>query len=184
MRNNIILHLINKEELTCDDITIMDGFVQAENIIIPASSIVYIQFPQENIHEQEPIAVVTPVNRKQFNDDIRRQLWEELKAVNHKALFSGREITQEDMKNHEIVTVDHIIPIAKGGTNDMENLTLEFKDENTKKGNMMPLDYMKSKGCANTYNITVHTLRQGKHISKEKFKRLLQQGVYGTKKKK
>lgn len=50
----------------------------------------------------------------------------------------GRKI-----KNLEDLTVDHIVPIAKGGENVIENYQLAHKACNEAKGSMLPKEHVK-----------------------------------------
>ena len=59
-----------------------------------------------------------------------------------KCCHCGRKLALTD-KNYEKITVEHVIPISKGGTNDDINLVALCEDCNKKKSNMVihPLDY-------------------------------------------
>lgn len=70
--------------------------------------------------------------RKLFTYEERKSI---LKSSYGICAHCGKKLTTKTM------TVEHIIPISRGGTNDMENLTALCKECNKKKGNMLYLPY-------------------------------------------
>ena len=60
-----------------------------------------------------------------------------------KCCHCGRKLTLTD-KNYKKITVEHIIPISKGGTNEDKNLVALCEECNKAKGNqvIMPEDYL------------------------------------------
>ena len=98
-------------------------------------------------------------------------LWQELESCGYVAMYSGRVIHREDVENGDLIMIEHIVPTAKGGTNDLDNLTLEYKDFNAKKGCMPPRAVMKTRKKAEQrrYNRTVNELYAKGIISKTKY---------------
>lgn len=98
-------------------------------------------------------------------------LWQELESCGYVAMYSGRFIHREDVENGDLIMIEHIVPTAKGGTNDLDNLTLEYKDFNAKKGCMPPRAFMKTlkKSEQRRYNRTVTELYTKGIISKTKY---------------
>lgn len=67
----------------------------------------------------------------------------------------GRKI-----KDLEDLTVDHIVPLAKGGKNVIENYQLAHKACNEEKGSMMPDEFMRQLKC-NRRRILLMRIRKG-----------------------
>lgn len=65
---------------------------------------------------------------------IRRKLYA---RQNGKCAYCGRH------RNHKYMTVDHIIPLSKGGTNDIGNLQCVCKKCNSLKDDMMPEEFVR-----------------------------------------
>lgn len=164
---NVVFHLHNRQELSLkkSSCQIKDGICRSESCFIPCSEILYITSPWAN----------SKTKRKQFDLETREQLWEELKQCEHRALFSGRVITKKDLENTSLVTIEHIIPLSCGGTNDLDNLTLEFVDINSKRGCLLPSQYKKklSKAERKRYNHDIALLWGNRAISKDKYLNLI-----------
>lgn len=67
----------------------------------------------------------------------------------------GRKI-----KDLDDLTVDHIVPLAEGGVNAIENYQLAHKSCNEKKGSMMPDEFMWQLKC-NRRRILLMRIRKG-----------------------
>lgn len=63
---------------------------------------------------------------------IKRRIWE---LQNEKCVYCGRRRQLKHM------TIDHIIPLSKGGTNDEENIRCSCKMCNRLKDNMLPMEF-------------------------------------------
>ena len=61
------------------------------------------------------------------------------KFLNSKCYLTGRNIDFNDTKSFEI---DHIIPVSKGGSNELSNAEIACKDANQSKGSMLLEDYL------------------------------------------
>jgi len=59
-----------------------------------------------------------------------------LKAQNYRCAYSGRELTPET------ASVDHKLPVSRGGTNDLDNLAIVHVDVNTAKAAMTLDEYL------------------------------------------
>lgn len=59
---------------------------------------------------------------------LRQQL---LKRDGNKCFYTGKEMKPED------ITLEHLVPLSKGGKNNLHNLVLCCKEENIKMGNKM-----------------------------------------------
>jgi 5-methylcytosine-specific restriction endonuclease McrA len=60
-----------------------------------------------------------------------REIANLLERQGHKCALTGRKLTPE------IANIDHIIPLAKGGTHSIENLQIVHKDVNRAKNLML-----------------------------------------------
>lgn len=70
--------------------------------------------------------------RKTFPHDTRKMIYDRAKG---RCELCGRKILFEDM------TLDHIQPLAKGGSNDVDNLAATCYQCNLLKGNILPEDF-------------------------------------------
>lgn len=159
---NLTLHLRDKKEIEVkkSEIVLTDGICCTENLYIPCSEVLYISVPKI-----PKINLPSPLSN-------RMKLWKELESCGYVAMFSGRTIRIEDLNNCDLITIEHIVPIAKDGSNDIDNLTLEYKDINARKGCMMPRTYIKTLNRTEQrrYNRTVMELYRKGVISKTKYK--------------
>lgn len=71
--------------------------------------------------------------RIHYSEDVRRDIYNK---YNGKCALCGRYILYEDM------TLDHIIPLSKGGADEVENLQACCYIDNQFKGNINPDDFM------------------------------------------
>lgn len=69
---------------------------------------------------------------KLIEPHIKRQIWE---RQNEKCAYCGQR------KQLKRMTVDHIIPLSKGGTDDIENLQCTCKKCNRLKDDMLPHEF-------------------------------------------
>lgn len=84
----------------------------------------------------------TKAERKEFGDRIvkkftNKELREKLEA-NPYCYLSGKKIDLMDSKQYSL---DHIVPLSKGGTSDIENCGLASFDANQMKSNFMLDEY-------------------------------------------
>lgn len=70
--------------------------------------------------------------RKLIEPHIKRMIWE---RQNEKCAYCGRR------KQLKHTTIDHIIPLSKGGTDDIDNLQCTCKMCNRLKDNMLPHEF-------------------------------------------
>lgn len=63
------------------------------------------------------------------------------KNSNYKCFYCGKSL--EDMTNDKSYTIDHKIPITKGGSNDEENLVISCRSCNSRKGTKTHNQYIK-----------------------------------------
>lgn len=73
------------------------------------------------------------LKRKNFSSGVRELLY---KKANGCCELCGRKMLLENM------TVDHVIPLAQGGSNDICNLAAVCKPCNLFKGSILPADFM------------------------------------------
>lgn len=67
------------------------------------------------------------VDKQHLNKEFEGLVIEKLKGQNYKCVYCGVDIKEN-------FSIDHIIPLSKGGTNHIENIDLVCKPCNTKKG--------------------------------------------------
>lgn len=118
------------------------------------------------------------------NDIIRYKLYEELRIIGYKDLYTNKYIQKEQLFTQE-VNVEHIIPKARLFDDSFSNKTIIFRGENIKKGikgNKTGLEYMESeygKEASEDYKHRVELLYQAnlknkeEGISKAKYQKLL-----------
>lgn len=63
---------------------------------------------------------------------VKRRIWE---SQNEKCAYCGQR------RGLGCMTIDHVIPLSKGGTNDEENLRCACKRCNKFKDSMMPMEF-------------------------------------------
>lgn len=107
-------------------------------------------------------AVVEKSERISFNKTTRKEVYR--KSEGH-CMLCGKFVDYEDF------TVDHIVPLAKGGTNDISNLQCACKRCNTIKQDIMPDELIEVLTEMIEYDI-----KKNKHsVSKRLFKVLLKE---------
>lgn len=60
--------------------------------------------------------------------------WRVIEAAGHRCTYCGRHVSQLDPELSEYIHVDHIVPVARGGTDDLENLVCSCSTCNLGKG--------------------------------------------------
>tara|TARA_R100000306_G_scaffold50332_1_gene47404 strand:- start:1429 stop:5613 length:4185 start_codon:yes stop_codon:yes gene_type:complete len=75
------------------------------------------------------------------NDIVKYKLWEELKPLGHKTIFSNRYIEKKDIFSKKI-DVEHILPKALIFDDSFSNKTLCYREVNIKKANRTALDFI------------------------------------------
>ena len=108
-------------------------------------------------------------------DILRYRLYEELKPLGYKTLYSGQYIPKDRLFSNSI-DIEHIIPQALMFDDSYSNKTLEFSDVNRDKGKETAFDYVSRKyGPAelDAYKLRVHELYSHEVISARKRDRLL-----------
>ena len=67
--------------------------------------------------------------------DLRKTRWWQQKTSSGKCYYCGKKVV---FKN---ITMDHLVPIARGGRSTKDNLVPACKDCNNKKKSMLPLEW-------------------------------------------
>ncbi len=113
-------------------------------------------------------AANTGLTNPSKNDVLRYQLWDK---AGEKCVYSGKKIRKEDVFNHNITQVDHIIPRARFFDDSAANKVLVFTEENKAKSDKTAYDYMKSKGpeALESYKKDIACFKD----QKQKYKHLL-----------
>jgi CRISPR-associated endonuclease Csn1 len=83
---------------------------------------------------------------KHYNKNLKKyarkiMLWEEQEKLD---IYSGKAIGFDDIFSNK-VDIDHIIPQSLGGLSVKHNLVLAHRDENIKKSNQLPIDFVVDK---------------------------------------
>lgn len=115
------------------------------------------------------------------NDIIRYKLYEELKNIGYKELYTNEYIPREILFSKQI-DIDHIIPQSRLFDDSFSNKTLTFRQINLKKGNRTAFDFIESdygeeklsefqKRVDDLYQLKIKSKEEG--ISKAKYEKLL-----------
>lgn len=172
---NIVCHLQNRQELqlTKSSCKIKDGICCADSFFIPCSEILYVT---ATLKGEVPVQDAKPkVRRKTVSYQEKHKLWQELKACGYRAPFSGRPISESDLANGNLITIEHIVPLARNGSDSFENMTLEFAEINNKRGSLLPSEYKKNlqKAEQKRYNKDIALLWKKKSVSKKKYQNFI-----------
>ncbi|UMB59232.1 type II CRISPR RNA-guided endonuclease Cas9 [Lutibacter sp. A80] len=110
------------------------------------------------------------------NDVIRYKLWQELAPLGYKTIFTGKEISPQQLFSKEI-DIEHIIPKALLFDDSFSNKTLAFKKINLQKRDRTALDFIEEdfNDQVDNFKSRVETLfNKGKGlISNGKYKKML-----------
>ena len=109
------------------------------------------------------------------NDVVRYRLYEELKDLGYKTVFTNQYIPKEKLFSKEI-DIEHIIPKALLFDDSFSNKTLAYKKINLQKRDRTALDFIENdfNGDLENYKNRVESLyNKGNGISKGKYKKLL-----------
>jgi CRISPR-associated endonuclease Csn1 len=79
---------------------------------------------------------LNPQNNKEYL--LKLKLWEQQKEL---GIYSHKSLSIDEVLSDK-TEIEHIVPRACGGSNAEYNKALDLKDENAKKGNKLPLDYL------------------------------------------
>ncbi|TKI70841.1 type II CRISPR RNA-guided endonuclease Cas9 [Sulfurimonas crateris] len=79
---------------------------------------------------------LNPKNNKEYL--IKLKLWEQ---QNELGIYSHKVLGIDEILSDK-TEIEHIVPRACGGSNAEYNKAIDLKDENAKKGNKLPLDYL------------------------------------------
>ncbi len=82
---------------------------------------------------------LNPKNNKEYL--LKLKLWEQQKEL---GIYSHKVLSIDEVLSDK-TEIEHIVPRACGGSNAEYNKALDLKDENAKKGNKLPLDYLSGK---------------------------------------
>jgi len=92
---------------------------------------------------QEKIDNFLPVKRKNF--DNRRKLRRCMERQQCICPYCEREMYFRGQQLKPVATVDHVIPLSKGGTNSIDNMVACCTGCNTAKGSMSVKEFMESR---------------------------------------
>ncbi len=79
---------------------------------------------------------LNPQNNKEYV--LKLKLWEQQKEL---GIYSHKVLSVNEVLSDK-TEIEHIVPRACGGSNAEYNKAIDLKDENAKKGNKLPLDYL------------------------------------------
>ena len=96
---------------------------------------------QEIIENVEYQKIATHYNKNLKRYARKLMLWEEQEKLD---IYTGKTIGFEDIFTN-VVDIDHIIPQSLGGLSVKHNLVLAHRDDNVKKSNQLPMNFVKDK---------------------------------------
>ena len=99
---------------------------------------------------------------------LKLKLWEQQKEM---GIYSLKMLSLDDILSDK-TEIEHIIPRACGGSNAEYNKAVDLKNENAKKGNRIPLDYLTGEK-KEQYKAFVDELKKEYKINFKKFKNLM-----------
>ncbi len=106
-------------------------------------------------------------------DIIKYRLWKEQDEI---CIYSGHKITPDELFT-ELVDIDHIIPYSISFDDTFNNKVLVLSSENRKKGNRVPIEYLRKNGMhVDEYKLRIETTYIKKNNYK-KLKKLLVEGI-------
>ncbi|RLA60677.1 MAG: type II CRISPR RNA-guided endonuclease Cas9 [Epsilonproteobacteria bacterium] len=94
---------------------------------------------QEIIENVEYQKIATHYNKNLKRYARKLMLWEEQEKLD---IYTGKTIGFEDIFTN-VVDIDHIIPQSLGGLSVKHNLVLAHRDDNVKKSNQLPMNFVK-----------------------------------------
>ena len=94
---------------------------------------VQVEIPSTEFYGDENEDVEMMVERKVFSMEMRNNVYEKTKG---KCALCGKFV------RFDLFTIDHIIPLAKGGTNDIENLQCTCKHCNAMKQDFSEKEFL------------------------------------------
>lgn len=109
---------------------------------------------------------LNPQSNKQYL--LKLKLWEQQKEL---GIYSHKSLSVDEILS-PATEIEHIVPRACGGSNAEYNKAIDLKDENAKKGNKLPLDYL-SGDKREIYIKFVEELKTSHAINFKKFKNLM-----------
>ena len=86
----------------------------------------------EQANNPVPVKKVKKIQRKQYSRDVRKLIYSH---ADGRCALCGNPIAFEEM------TLDHIVPLAMGGADEVENLQCSCKACNQFKGSILPTDF-------------------------------------------
>lgn len=87
-------------------------------------------------------------------DIIKYRLWKEQDEI---CIYSGHKITPDELFT-ELVDIDHIIPYSISFDDTFNNKVLVLSSENRKKGNRVPIEYLRKNGMhVDEYKLRIET---------------------------
>ena len=98
---------------------------------------------------------------------LKLKLWEQQKQM---GIYSLRPLGIDEILSDK-TEIEHIVPRACGGSNAEYNKAVDLKDENAKKGNRLPLDYLDAQK-QEQYKTFVSELFEERKINWKKYKNL------------
>ena len=96
---------------------------------------------QKIIENEEYIKIANHYNKNLKRYARKLTLWEEQEKLD---IYTGKTIGFEDIFTNA-VDIDHIIPQSLGGLSVKHNLVLAHRDDNVKKSNQLPMNFVKDK---------------------------------------
>lgn len=111
------------------------------------------------------------------NDIIRYRLYEELKALGYKDIYTNAYIPKEKLFSKD-VDIEHILPQSKLFDDSFSNKTVVYRKENLRKANRTAYDYIKadySEEKLEEFISRVESLYKDKIITRAKYLKLLKQ---------
>ncbi len=106
---------------------------------------------QKKNEEAKKLAVNRAKIEKRELNETQIEIYRYLEEQDWKSAYSGKHVTFDDIVNYRL-EIDHIIPRSISSDNSQDNKVAVFREENQKKGQRTPAQYLRSDYGEKIYN--------------------------------